>query len=484
MSDPFIDLCLGVQALRRTVERQIAGLGGATGVAAMSYPHQIANVQRVLTDSRIRHLIADEVGLGKTVQALMILNALRIQNPIHRALILVPENLAPQWLLECQSRGHFTPLDYAPQDDETVAHVRLVYYEQLRSVTEIDPNVYDLLIVDEIHRLQSDARKRISDVAGEFRQLLLLTATPKLEDVQAFRQLLTILEPARMAFAARSSDTPEDLLRDRESIIATLAANGTREQWTEIGLELPPERTSRATLALAHCTLRRVIHTRRRDFPDLLPQRVHHGIAVEPTSDENARLEQVWKFIVHSAESDTTTNLARLGQVALRSPRALSERINILRRRDQRDPEGFLYAATRYLDVANGDSRLEALVDLLVDIWNVDPKEAVLVVAEDNPTVDYLAATIPQILPEVGPRGRRRPLSIAVKRNRDAAATSDIVDLFAEYDESLGGFVNGETQLLVAADLAQVGLNLQHARKLIFLVSLGPPLRSSNGSAA
>ena len=77
MSDPFIDLCLGIQGARRAVEREVAGFGGALGVAAVPYPHQLANVQRVLTDSSIRHLIADEVGLGKTVQALMILNALR-----------------------------------------------------------------------------------------------------------------------------------------------------------------------------------------------------------------------------------------------------------------------------------------------------------------------------------------------------------------------------------------------------------------------
>ena len=76
MSDPFIDLCLGIQGARRAVEREVADRG-ATGVAAVPYPHQLANVQRVLTDSRIRHLIADEVGLGKTVQALMILNALK-----------------------------------------------------------------------------------------------------------------------------------------------------------------------------------------------------------------------------------------------------------------------------------------------------------------------------------------------------------------------------------------------------------------------
>ncbi len=468
MSDPFLDLCLGVQALRRSVEREIGGLGGATGVAAVPYPHQIANVQRVLTDSRIRHLIADEVGLGKTVQALMILNALRLQNPRHRALILVPENLAPQWLLECSARGHFTPLDYAPAEDGESLHVRLVYYEQLGSVTEIDPNVYDLLIVDEIQRLQSDARQRIADVAGDFRQLLLLSATPRLEDIQAFRQLLTILEPERMALAGRTSDTPEAILRDRESKLSFLLRAASAEQWAAAGIALPPERARSANLAMTYSVLRRVTRTRRRDYPDLLPQRVLHRIAIEPTDDEVARQERVWQFVDHSDRGESRIDLARLGQVALRSPRALSERIGVLRGRDQRDPDGFLEAATKYLDAANGDSRLDALIDLLVDIWNGNPNEAVLIVAEDNPTVDYLERTIPQFLPDIGPRGDRRALSIAVKRNRDAAATSDLVDLFDEYDEALGGFVDGADQLLIAADVAQVGLNLQHARKLIF----------------
>jgi ATP-dependent helicase HepA len=468
MSDPFHDFCLGIQGVRRTVEREIAGLGGATGVAAIPYPHQLSNVQRILSDSRIRHLVADEVGLGKTVQALMVLNALRLQNPDHRTLIIVPENLAPQWYEECQTRGHLKSSDRPPPSDESGQHVRLVYPEQLSSPTEIDPALYDLLIVDEIQRLQSNVRQRIADVAGDFRQLLLLSATPKLEDTEALRQLLTILEPERMALAARTTDEPERLLREQEARAEVLLGSGSTEQWAEQGLGLPPERARPASVARTWSVLRRITHAKRRDYPDLLPRRELHRIAIEPTFDEVARQENVWDFINHARRQEGSTDLARLGQVALRSPRALAERINILRGRDQRDPQGFLQSATKHLDASNGDSRLEALIDLLVDIWNEDPEEAVLVVAEDNPTVDYLERLIPQILPEIGPRGRRRPLSLAVKRNRDASATSDLVALFDEYEETLGGFVSGEDQLLVAADVAQVGLNLQHARKLIF----------------
>jgi ATP-dependent helicase HepA len=469
MSDQFIDLVLGVQAVRRTIEREVAGLGGASGIAAVPYPHQLANVQRILTDTRIRHLIADEVGLGKTVQALMILNALQLQNKHHRALILVPEGLSSTWWKECTSRGHFTPVvDPPAEDDPGSIHVRITYYERLGSLTEIDPAVYDLLIVDEIHRLQASLRQRISDVAADFRQLLLLSATPRLEEEESHRQLLSILEPERVAMATFQTEAPETVLRARETQAAELLAQGGAADWTGAGFLEPPERDRAPTVATTYSALRRIINTRRRHYPDLLPRRELCRVPVEPTEDEVERQSLVWKFIHDARHAEAPIDLARLGQVAIRSPDALSERINILRGRDQRDPKGFLAEANRRLDPANGDTRLEALVDLLVDIWAEDPDEAVLVVGEDNPTVDYLEKRLPRFLPEVGPREARRPLKLAVKRNRDAAATANFIDLFEEHESTFGGFSEGDQQLLVAADIAQVGLNLQHARKIIF----------------
>ena len=88
--NPYANLCLAAQALRREFEGVRTPLAPATGVAAFLYTHQLANVFRVLTDLRVRHLLADEVGLGKTVQALMILNALRYQRQDLRALVIVP----------------------------------------------------------------------------------------------------------------------------------------------------------------------------------------------------------------------------------------------------------------------------------------------------------------------------------------------------------------------------------------------------------
>jgi len=84
-------------ALRRRAERDTAAMGATYGTAAHPLPFQLATVNRILTDIRIRHLIADEVGLGKTIQAIMVLNALAVRNPKHCAVIVAPERLLGQW---------------------------------------------------------------------------------------------------------------------------------------------------------------------------------------------------------------------------------------------------------------------------------------------------------------------------------------------------------------------------------------------------
>lgn len=64
--DHYLRFVNCVQALRRRVSALDIGLGGALGVAADPLPYQIATVRRVLGNAHIRHLISDEVGLGKT----------------------------------------------------------------------------------------------------------------------------------------------------------------------------------------------------------------------------------------------------------------------------------------------------------------------------------------------------------------------------------------------------------------------------------
>ncbi|MCB1745317.1 MAG: DEAD/DEAH box helicase family protein, partial [Gammaproteobacteria bacterium] len=202
--NPYVDLCLSVQAVRRYFESMRTPLAPAVGVAAALYTHQVANVLRVLTDVRVRHLLADEVGLGKTVQALMVLNALRSQRPRLQALIVVPDRLVPQWRDEIMSRAHTAPFDEEGRDVlEGGQYIRLAWEAQLRmtnpvgqprlTLSDIDPGRFDVLVVDELHSLTSAMQDRIVRVASNFQHVLILTATPKFQDMRRHAQLFAIL---------------------------------------------------------------------------------------------------------------------------------------------------------------------------------------------------------------------------------------------------------------------------------------------------
>ena len=208
MRNAYVDLCLQVQAVRRAFEGIRTPLAPAVGVAASIFTHQLTNVRQVLTDVRVRHLLADEVGLGKTVQALMVLNALRSQRSDLRALIVVPDHLVPQWRDEILTRAHSAPFG-EDEEFESGQYIRLAWEAQLGmrddegnpafTLADIDPSRFDVLVVDELHRLRGDVQDRIVRIAADFEHILILTATPAFQRVERHAQLFALLEPERTA---------------------------------------------------------------------------------------------------------------------------------------------------------------------------------------------------------------------------------------------------------------------------------------------
>lgn len=470
-ADSFATFCHGVQALRRRVERLRSPVGGALGVRAQVFPHQVANVHRILTASRIRHLLADEVGLGKTVQALMVINALGLQRGLRgfRVLVLVPDSLKEQWLEELTARGHRAPVEHAPGEGDE-RFIRLAWESQLTSSTEIDPAAYELLVVDELHTLKSEFQERIVQQAPEFAGVLVLTATPRLQEERRHAQLLQILEPARAALAAAGAG-PENkphgwimrALEERERRASELADARGGEGWDALGGAPPADRREHHA-ALAHCIHRRVIRTRRDDWAGLLPQRVHIPIVVEPTEGEAERQRIIWRYIGRLGKLERDVDPERLAVRALIGGETLRLRIVQLRQQGS-DPDGLLAEAATLLGADHGDSRLDALIELLMKIWRRDPTERVLVAAQDNATIDYLHGWVTRRLPEVGRRGRRASLGVACAR-AFASTGVGLADK-GELRANVSRFASGDAQLLLAANVAREGLNLQCSRVLV-----------------
>lgn len=484
MRNVYVDLCLQVQATRRHFECIRSPLAPAIGVAASMYTHQLANVQRVLTDVRVRHLLADEVGLGKTVQALMVLNALRSQRKELRALIVVPDRLVPQWRDEIMTRAHTAPFGET-DGAEGGQYIRLAWEGQLKltdsegnprfALADIDPKRFDVLIVDELHRLRTDVQDRIVRVANDFHHLLVLTATPAFQHVDRHAQLFALLEPERAALARwhitnSEQGTGEQLaFSDDLSSWPGWAAAAVVDELLDRDREkaIHAEAEMLTATALAHCAYRRVIRTRRIDYSGVLPRRRHQPLIVEPLGAEVDRQSLMWKYFGYLDELGRHFDPILLAKRVVLSPPSLEQRVDFLRRQGH-ERDGLLEQVKPLVRRDQGDSRADALVDLLAQIWAEDPTERVLVAAQDNLTVDYLFNLVQARLPVVGRINHRVPLIAA--RVRQGMMTDSVEDLGGygnETNENLEAFQRGEAQILFAPEAAQVGLNLQCARILV-----------------
>ncbi|MEG4282028.1 protein DpdE [Microcoleus sp. A006_D1] len=176
---------------QRAVSRGMTGLISAN---IDLYPHQVEVVRRVLEDPIVRYLLADEAGLGKTVEAGTILRQFLLDDPNGRAVVLVPKYLLEQWRQELENKfylSHFAD------------RVQLVALSEINQISR-NANL-DFLIVDEAHDLaamansgdrnQQQSFELCQKLAHKSKNLLLLSATPVVGREQDFLTMLHLLDP-------------------------------------------------------------------------------------------------------------------------------------------------------------------------------------------------------------------------------------------------------------------------------------------------
>ena len=228
---------------------------GFHGPRVSLIPHQMYIAHEVSQRTAPRVLLADEVGLGKTIEAGLILHRLILTGKIHRALIIVPEPLLHQWLVELLRRfnlrftlideQYFSPTDQ-PVDDLEESVPPENYFDQFPLVLcglhfacrhDIAPFIaaceWDILVVDEAHHLEwtptesSREYRHIETLAHTTDSVLLLTATPEQFGTAGHFARLRLLDPARfhsldsyLAEEKQHAATVEliDLLLDKQTM--------------------------------------------------------------------------------------------------------------------------------------------------------------------------------------------------------------------------------------------------------------------------
>jgi ATP-dependent helicase HepA len=197
---------------------------GLVGPRVEPLPHQLSIAFDVARREYPRVLLADEVGLGKTIEAGLIFSSLRALGRANRVLIIVPESLKHQWLHEMFRRFSetFAVLDEerdlderggeSEEEDEGTSPFEslnkiLTSWEYLLGddlrVAEAAAVDWDLIIVDEAHHLKgcpsnpTPEWEACQDIASSARGLLLLTASPHLQGDETHFGLLHLVDPQR-----------------------------------------------------------------------------------------------------------------------------------------------------------------------------------------------------------------------------------------------------------------------------------------------
>lgn len=219
-----------VTLLSKIKNETSAGILSALSSGVIPLPHQLHVLERALETRNIRYILADEVGLGKTIEAGMIIKELKARGLITRILVVCPTGLVSQWSVEMQEKFHEKFQVILPSDFDTIRRLtdnddvygqfdqvispmdsikpvekhagwsdeRVEKYNQER-IEAIVNSGWDLIIIDEAHRVAGSssyvARYKLGYLLSQASPyLLLLTATPHNGKTEPFLRLVRLLD--------------------------------------------------------------------------------------------------------------------------------------------------------------------------------------------------------------------------------------------------------------------------------------------------
>ena len=365
-------------------ERRCDAIGALVSSRVMVKPHQVGVVQRVLSSRAPRFILADEVGLGKTIEAGMVFSALKLAGLAQRVLVVAPSHLTVQWLVELFHKFNtlftFMDTDRYQSSLEEVPDVSpwarfpfvvtslemLQRSEEYRAQTSAADAPWDLVIIDEAHHLRSkNAFAAAEGLAQNSWGLLLLTATPMQLDPEEYHALLRLIEPK----TAPSLEAFTERLRRQEEVsklVRQLLSGKKSSTARDTLASLFPDDASLKTLEgealVAHLaetySLSNRLLRNRRAVVGGFAKRVLHRHAVALSKDDIAARDAA---------------LAELRDVGALKGAALA---NVVRK----------------LESSSGrrDAKFTTFAKLLHSIWAKESAAKVLVFTESRDTLDSL----------------------------------------------------------------------------------------------
>jgi SNF2 family DNA or RNA helicase len=409
--------------------------------AIKELPHQIDVAQRVLRQMGGRAILADEVGLGKTIEASIIYKELAMRGLARRALILTPASLVGQWQGELEEKffEHFdAPTDADDWDGVTKAIVSHDRARSRRHAEEILRHHWDLVIVDEAHKIKSHrgaTYQFIEKIERDF--ILLLTATPLQNDLRELYNLVTLLRPGQLGtweeFRAEhlvSGDHRQP--RDPEALRALTHEVMIRTRRSSVvdDLNLPPRRPRQPEVKLT--TAERDLYDRTTQFLRRLYKEGFVPKAAAEEGEKPARQGVVQLAVIH------------LRQRLCSSSKALAESLEHLAESERIRPEYRTIA--RQLAQRAQKIKTHAKLNVLTAVLKETP-DRVVVFSDHRPTIDLIAQRVEAL-------GRKAIVYWGAHST-------------PERDKRIRAFHADERSVLIATRAGSEGRNLQFCNVLV-----------------
>jgi len=387
------------------------------------FPYQLEAASRVLRHMQGRAVLADEVGLGKTIEAGLVLSELRLRGLATRSLVLAPAGLVSQWCEELERKFalpcavadlRWLKLGGAASAGGVAAAAQPILVASLAAARR-DPlraalvaTDWEVVIADEAHRLKNPRSASAQLVRSlRARSLLLLTATPIENRLADLFQLVSLVRPGLLGCAAE--------FRSRHG-----GGDGVRNL---------------ASLQLALREL--MVRHRRSEISVMLPSRVAETVCVSPSAEE-ARVYRAISERVRAEGRDAgparTMALRSAQQLAGSSPWAC---VSVLQKLGWGD------LASQAAAVPS-TGKVQALLALLAGRGELDDK--VVVFTASRRTLEHLRA-------------------IVERHGIDAAIYHGSLSR-AEKDAAIASFADG-TPVLLSTEAAGEGRNLQFCHTMI-----------------
>jgi superfamily II DNA or RNA helicase len=493
---------LVVSNTTHALNNAVFGFKVLAGCRAFLLPHQIVTIIRCLESPPIRYMLADEVGLGKTIEACSIVKILKEQDSRLRVAYVIPDSLVDQWSGELLSKFRIN-VDIFKGSRTSTNHV-IIPMSKLQKYHDRTTSLPDMLIVDETHRLLANPEdyNTILRISREIQHVLLLSATPIQDRKQEFLRLLVLLNPDLYGNMPLEtfSDMVDKQSRIQQRIYSVLGEiddfesyhSSVKKRLAVIAKELKDttlmelvntiDETEQGQKLARHATAyicehyrleRRVVRNRRQMLREKMPERHLIELAYTPGTDsdgydEASALEQTFRWLRSLDASDPSVlrdTIKPVMSAAFSSPWALQRELRRAKANDYElkgAVEQWVWAAERemsqlqwYLD-ENPDrinGRLLRTVDFLEQEGLSSSESAkVVIFSAFTDTLTRLAAALRERLGE----------SAVTMFTRDMER--DKLQVSADEFQS-----SADCRVMLCDETGGEGRNLQFARMVIHL---------------